>query len=71
MIVSFLAVRSGRVDDLQKKAAVWNYIQETDEDLYNRLRRGVMGSFLRVPGKAGRSLSQGVYWVSQKIYGFN
>lgn len=71
MISTILLIRGGTKEHLQKKREFWNYIKETDLELYHQLRYGMMGRLLSLPGRMGRSISVGVYKITQKVVGFN
>ncbi len=71
MISTILLIRSGSKENLQKKRAFWRFIMEYDLELYHRLRYGMMGRMLSLPGRIGRSISVGVYKLTQKVVGFN
>jgi len=53
------------------KAELWEYIKEKDRWLYRRLRHGIMGETMNLPGRGGRKVSVGVYKLCQMIFGFN
>ncbi|RCX20606.1 glycosyltransferase involved in cell wall biosynthesis [Fontibacillus phaseoli] len=71
MISTILLLRSGSKENLQKKRAFWRFIMECDLELYRHLRYGMMGRLLSLPGLFGRSISVGVYKITQKVVGFN
>lgn len=71
MISTIMLIRSGSKEHLQKKRAFWCFIMEYDLELYHRLRYGMMGRLLSLPGRIGRSISVGVYKLTQKVVGFN
>lgn len=71
MISTILLIRGGTKEHLQKKREFWNYIKETDRELYHQLRFGMMGRLLSLPGRIGRGISVGVYKITQKVVGFN
>ncbi len=71
VISSILAYRSGTSEHLAMKEDLWRYMKDKDPVLYKKLRRGVFGVFLNLPGRAARRAAVGVYLVAQKIFGFN
>lgn len=71
MISTILLIRSGSKQNLQKKREFWCFIKECDLELYHHLRYGIMGHLLSLPGRIGRSISIGVYKITQKVVGFN
>lgn len=66
-----LLIRSGTTENLEKKKQLWKYIKDKDLELYHDIRYGIMGQILNLPGRVGRSISLGVYKISQKVVGFN
>lgn len=70
-ISSVLLIRSGTEENLEKKAELWEYLKEKDRRLYRRLRHGVMGEAMNLPGRGGRKISVGGYKIAQKIFKFN
>ncbi len=70
-VSSILAIRSGTEENLEKKKELWNYLKGKDALLYHRLRNGMLGQAMNLPGKSGRKISSGGYWIAQKIFKFN
>lgn len=70
-ISTILLIRSGTKENLKKKKELWKYIKERDLQIYHNIRYGIMGQVLNLPGRAGRSVSVGIYKISQRIVGFN
>ena len=68
---SALALKSGTEENLERKDELWNYIKEKDKQIYRKLRRGIMGGAMNLPGKGGRKLSVSGYTICQKIFKFN
>ena len=56
---------------LKKKKELWQYLKAKDGGLYFRLRHGLFGRTMNLPGRGGRKLSVAAYKISQKFYGFN
>lgn len=71
MVSSVLLIRSGTPENLAKKEALWAWIRENYPRIYSRLRRGMFGIVIDLPGKAGRSITVGVYKLTRKLVGFN
>jgi hypothetical protein len=71
VISTVMLLRSGTEENLAKKRALWTYIKENDIRLFYKLRRGILGSTMNLPGKGGRKISVAAYRISQKIVGFN
>jgi glycosyltransferase involved in cell wall biosynthesis len=71
VVSAILLIRSGTIENLQKKKELWNYIKEKDIELYHDIRFGMMGQLMNLPGRLGRSISVGAYKISQRFIGFN
>jgi len=71
VISAILLIRSGTGENLEKKKELWKYIKDKDLVLYHNITYGIMGRILNLPGRAGRSISVGVYKISQRVVGFN
>ncbi|MBW6471768.1 MAG: glycosyltransferase family 2 protein [Anaerolineaceae bacterium] len=71
MVTAVLLIRSGEEGNFYKRKAFWKYIKGNDLWLYLKLRFGVMGMALNLPGKIGRKITVKIYTLSRYIYGFN
>lgn len=71
VISTIMLIRSGTEENLEKKRELWKYIKEKDIALFHKLRRGIMGRTMNLPGKGGRKISVAAYRISQKVVGFN
>ena len=71
VISDVLANRSGTEEHLKAKEELWKYFEEKDPVLYKKLRHGIFGTLLLLPGKAGRRIIVAVYKIAQKIFNFN
>lgn len=70
-ISSILLIRSGTEEALEKKKELLNYIKQKDKTLYRKLRYGLLGNCMNLPGRAGRWISVEGYKICQKFFGFN
>ena len=66
-----MALRSGSEENLAKRKELWEYIREQDMEIFIKLRYGLMGGYMNLPGKAGRKISLAGYRLSQKLFKFN
>lgn len=71
VVSTIMLIRSGTPENLEKKRELWRYIKEKDIGLFHKLRRGIMGQTMNLPGKGGRRISVAAYRLSQKVVGFN
>lgn len=70
-ISSVLLIRSEQEENLEKKKELWAYIKEKDKWLWARLRYGLLGNAMNLPGKGGRKISVDGYKICQRIFHFN
>ncbi len=70
-VSSILAIRSEDPENLKKKADLWEYLKKADKHTYRRIRYGMFGIGLNLPGKTGRKIASKVYEIAQKLVGFN
>lgn len=70
-VSSILLIRGGTEEHLQKKKELWNYIKQKDRLLYMRLRYGLLGNSMNLPGRGGRKISVEGYRLCQRFFKFN
>ena len=63
--------KAGGDENYGKKKELWKHIKKTDKRLFYRLRMGLLGQLVHLPGSVGRSISLMTYKISQKVVGFN
>ena len=71
VVTTVMLLRSGTEENLEKKRELWRYIKNKDIGLFHRLRNGIMGQTMNLPGRSGRKISVAAYRLSQKVVGFN
>lgn len=71
VVSTIMLIKSGTPENLEKKRQLWKYIKETDIRVFHKLRRGIMGNTMNLPGRGGRRISIAAYRISQKVVGFN
>lgn len=71
VISSVLLIRSGTEENLEKKKELWDCIKKKNSLLYMRLRYGIMGNTMNLPGKGGRKISVEAYKICQRFFKFN
>lgn len=71
VVSTIMLIRSGTEENLEKKRELWKYIKDKDIALFHKLRHGIMGQTMNLPGKGGRKISEAAYRLSQKVVGFN
>ena len=70
-VSSILCIRSKKAENLEKKKELWEYLKEKDFKVYMKIRYGILGQTMNIPGKPGRKISSLVYTVARRIIGFN
>ena len=56
-VSSILLLKSGTAENKQKKDELWKFIREENPYVYKKLRHGLMGHVLHLPGKGGRRIA--------------
>jgi len=70
-VSSILMIRSNTEENLEKKRELWKYLKEKDKHIFNRLRYGILGNGMNLPGKGGRKISVEGYKIAQRLFKFN
>ncbi|MFV0364574.1 MAG: glycosyltransferase family 2 protein [Suipraeoptans sp.] len=70
-VSSILCIRSKVDQNLVKKKELWIFLKKRDLKSYIRIRFGILGQTMNIPGKSGRKISSLVYSVVRRIIGFN
>lgn len=70
-ISSILLIKEGSTEALLKKKNLWEYLKETDGRDYFRLRFGLLGTSMNMPGRGGRKISVAEYKIARRFVGFN
>lgn len=70
-VSSVMLIRSDKEENLEKKKELWDYIKTKDRMLWIRLRFGLLGSAMNLPGRGGRKISVDGYKLCQKLFHFN
>lgn len=70
-VSSILLIRSKQTENLQKKQELWAYLKWKDYKTYMKIRYGILGQTMNLPGKSGRKVSSMAYVVARRLFGFN
>ena len=70
-VSSIIAIRSKNPENLEKKTELWKYLKEKQPKIYKKIRYGILGQTMNLPGKPGRKISSFAYTVANRIFGFN
>ena len=71
IVSTVMCLRSGTEENLQKKRELWGYIKAKDIRMFHRLRNGILGQTMNMPGEGGRKFGVAAYLLMQKTVGFN
>ena len=70
-VSSILCIRSKKKENLEKKKELWQYLKKKDYGAYMKIRYGILGQTINLPGKTGRKVSSLAYNVARRLIGFN
>ena len=70
-VSSILCIRSEDKENLEKKRELWKYLKKKDYKTYFKIRHGILGQTMNLPGRSGRKVSSMAYSVARRIIGFN
>ena len=70
-VSSILLIRSKKKENLDKKKDLWVYLKKKDFKVFFKIRYGILGQTMNIPGKPGRKISSLAYIVARRLVGFN
>ncbi len=70
-VSSIMLIRAESEEALEKKEELWKYLAEKDALLFVKLRYGLLGRAMNLPGRSGRKLSVAGYKLAHWFVGFN
>ncbi len=70
-VSSILSIREGSKQRLDDKEKLWKDVKESNPELYEKVRKSILGRTMNLPGKAGRQISVIGYKIANKFVGFN
>lgn len=70
-VSSILCIRSKDAENLEKKKELWQYLKQKDKKTFIRIRCGILGQSMNLPGKSGRKISSLGYAIARRLIGFN
>lgn len=70
-VSSILCIRSKNAENLQKKKELWIYLRQRDYKTFLKIRYGILGQTMNLPGRSGRKVSSMAYSVARRLIGFN
>ena len=69
-VSSILCIRSKERENLDKKKDLWLYLRKKDVKTYFKIRYGILGQTMNLPGRSGRKISSLAYTVARRLIGF-
>ncbi|MDD2980074.1 MAG: glycosyltransferase family A protein [Hespellia sp.] len=70
-VSSILLIRSKEKENLEKKKELWQYLKKKDYRTFWKIRYGILGQTMNLPGRSGRKVSSLAYTVARRLIGFN
>ena len=70
-VSSILLIRANTEESLEKKRELWKYLKESDQGIFKKLRYGLLGQCINLPGKSGRRISVEGYKICRRFFKFN
>ena len=70
-VSSILCIRSKKKENLEKKKELWQYLKQKDYGAFMKIRYGILGQTMNLPGRSGRKVSSMAYIVARRLIGFN
>lgn len=70
-VSSILCIRSKKKENLEKKKELWQYLKQKDYRVFMKIRYGILGQTMNLPGRSGRKVSSMAYVVARRLIGFN
>ena len=70
-VSSILCIRSKKKENLEKKEELWQYLKQKDYGAFMKIRYGILGQTMNLPGRSGRKVSSMAYVVARRLIGFN
>ena len=70
-VSSILCIRSKKKENLEKKKELWQYSKQKDYGVFMKIRYGILGQTMNLPGRSGRKVSSMAYVVARRLIGFN
>lgn len=70
-ISSIMLLLSGTEENFRKKIELWTYLLKHSKLLFLRLRLGLLGLAVHLPGRGGRQVSIYAYEIVRRHFGFN
>ena len=69
--VNTIKMATATMENLVKKKELWAYLKKKDYKTYVKIRYGILGQTMNLPGRSGRKVSSLAYSVARRLIGFN
>ena len=66
-VSSIICIRSKKEENLEKKKELWKYLKKKDMRTFLKIRYGILGQTMNIPGRSGRKISSLAYSVARRI----
>ena len=70
-VSSIILIRSKTKENIEKKRELWKYLRQMDYKIFLKIRYGILGQTMNLPGRSGRKVSSMAYSVARRLIGFN
>ena len=70
-VSSIMLIKMETDEAIEMKNELWQYIKDADKYIHRKLRYGILGTSMNLPGRGGRKISEEGYKICQKIFKFN
>jgi Glycosyltransferases involved in cell wall biogenesis len=70
-VSSVLLMKSGTEDHFMKKEELWSYLYMKSPEAYHKIRNGILGKTMNLPGKSGRRIALTAYQIANMAIGFS
>src|SRR5699024_10031444 len=70
-VSSILLIRSKKHENLAKKKELWTYLKKKDLKVFLKIRYGILGQTMNIPGKPGKKISSLSDSVARRLVRYN
>ena len=70
-VSSILCIRSKKKENFEKKKELWAYLKKKDYRTYMKIRYGILGQTMNLPGRSGKKSVFTCVYVARRLIGFN
>lgn len=70
-VSSVFLLKKGTKEAIETKKRLWKSIKKIDPAIHYKMKRSLLGTFMHIPGKAGRKVTMHAYNFARSKVGFN